>query len=147
MKVYSRTEIASRTEILLDNYSKVINIEALTMIDMAKKQIYPAVMAYTKEVCDTLFSMKSVGIENNAQTKLANRLSVTANSLDDAISSLEQSLLNAKEIDNIFDLSKFYRNDVFAKMQVLRAVADELETIVAEKYWPFPVYADLLFKI
>ena len=146
-KVYSRTEIASRTEILLDNYSKVINIEALTMIDMAKKQIYPAVMAYTKEVCDTLFSMKSVGIENNAQTKLANRLSVTANSLDDAISSLEQSLLNAKEIDNIFDLSKFYRNDVFAKMQVLRAVADELETIVAEKYWPFPVYADLLFKI
>ncbi|MBP1566215.1 MAG: glutamine synthetase III [Oscillospiraceae bacterium] len=146
-KVYSRTEIASRTEILLDNYSKVINIEALTMIDMAKKQIYPAVMAYTKEVCDTLFSMKSVGIENNAQTKLANRLSVTANSLDDAISSLEQSLLNAKEIDNVFDLSKFYRNDVFAKMQVLRAVADELETIVAEKYWPFPVYADLLFKI
>ncbi len=146
-KVYSKTEIASRTEILLDNYSKVINIEALTMIDMAKKQIYPAVMAYTKEVCDTLNSMKSAGISNSSYEKLAAKLSSMACSLDEAVVSLEQSLISAKEISDVYKLSKFYREEVFSKMQILRAVADELETNVSEKYWPFPVYSDLLFKI
>ncbi len=146
-KVYSRAEVASRTDILLDNYTKVINIEALTMIDMAKKQIYPAVMSYTKEVCQTIASMKSINIENSAYEKLANKLSVLAKSLDDAIVALEQSLISSKDVDGTHELAVYYRNNVFAKMQVLRAVADELETNVSEKYWPFPVYADLLFKI
>lgn len=146
-KVYSKTELESRTEILLENYTKVINIEALTMIDMAKKQIYPAAMEYTKEVCDVLASMKSIGIENTAQEKIANKLSVSLKRLDDTIGDLEQSLISAKGIDDVYALSQFYRNDVFAKMQALRAVADELETIVSEKYWPFPVYSDLLFKV
>ena len=146
-KVYSKAEVASRTDILLDNYTKVINIEALTMIDMAKKQISPAVMSYTKEVCQTIASMKSINIENSAYEKLANKLSVLAKSLDDAIVSLEQSLISSKDIDGTYELAVYYRNNVFAKMQILRAVADELETNVSEKYWPFPVYADLLFKI
>ncbi|MDD6827538.1 MAG: glutamine synthetase III [Oscillospiraceae bacterium] len=147
-KVYSKVEIASRTEILLENYTKVINIEALTMIDMAKKQIYPAVMEYTKEVCSVLASMKAVGIENPVQEKLANKLSSSLGCLDSAISDLEQSLINAKDCaDDVYKLSKFYRDDVFAKMQALRAIADELETIVSDKFWPFPVYSDLLFRI
>ena len=147
-KVYSKVEIASRTEILLENYTKVINIEALTMIDMAKKQIYPAVMEYTKEVCSVLASMKAVGIQNPVQEKLANKLSSSLGCLDSAISDLEQSLINAKDCaDDVYKLSKFYRDDVFAKMQALRAIADELETIVSDKFWPFPVYSDLLFRI
>ncbi|MBE6853101.1 MAG: glutamine synthetase type III [Ruminococcus sp.] len=146
-KVYSKVEIASRTEILLENYTKVINIEALTMLDMAKKQIYPAVMEYTKEVCNTLASIKAVGIENAAQEKLANKLSSSLGCLDSAVKELEQSLIDAKDTDNVYELSQFYRNEVFAKMQALRAIADELETIVSEKYWPFPVYSDLLFKV
>ena len=146
-KVYSRTEIASRTEILLDNYAKVINIEALTMIDMVKKQIYPAVMQYLKEVCDTITSMKSAGIENAAQEKLANKLSYSAKSLDDAVIDIEQALIAAKDITDVYKLSAYYRNEVFTKMQLLRAIADELETNVSSKYWPFPVYSDLLFKI
>ncbi len=146
-KVYTKTEVASRTDILLDNYTKVINIEALTMIDMAKKQIAPAVMSYTKEVCKTITSMKAINIENSSYEKLANKLSVLAKSLDDAIVSLEQSLISSKDIEGTYELAVYYRNNVFAKMQVLRAVADELETNVSEKYWPFPVYSDLLFKI
>ena len=147
-KVYSKVEIASRTEILLENYTKVINIEALTMIDMAKKQIYPAVMEYTKEVCSVLASMKAVGIQNPVQEKLANKLSSSLGCLDSAISDLEQSLINAKDCaDDVYKLSKFYRDDVFAKMQALRAIADELETIVSDKFWPFPVYSDLLFRV
>ncbi len=147
-KVYSKVEIASRTEILLENYTKVINIEALTMVDMAKKQIYPAVMEYTKEVCSVLASMKSVGIENATQEKLANKLSSSLKCLDSAVTDLEQALIAAKDsADDVYKHSRFYRDEVFSKMQSLRAVADELETIVAEKYWPFPVYSDLLFRV
>ena len=147
-KIYSKVEIASRTEILLENYTKVINIEALTMVDMAKKQIYPAVMNYTKDVCSALASMKSVGIENPTQEKLANKLSSSLKCLDAAVGELEQALINAKDAsEDIYKLSRFYRDEVFSKMQSLRAVADELETIVSEKYWPFPVYSDLLFRV
>ena len=147
-KIYSKVEIASRTEILLENYTKVINIEALTMVDMAKKQIYPAVMDYTKDVCSALASMKSVGIENPTQEKLANKLSSSLKCLDAAVGELEQALINAKDAsEDIYKLSRFYRDEVFSKMQSLRAVADELETIVSEKYWPFPVYSDLLFRV
>ena len=147
-KIYSKVEIASRTEILLENYTKGINIEALTMVDMAKKQIYPAVMDYTKDVCSALASMKSVGIENPTQEKLANKLSSSLKCLDAAVGELEQALINAKDAsEDIYKLSRFYRDEVFSKMQSLRAVADELETIVSEKYWPFPVYSDLLFRV
>ena len=147
-KIYSKVEIASRTEILLENYTKVINIEALTMVDMAKKQIYPAVMDYTKDVCSALASMKSVGIENPTQEKLANKLSSSLKCLDAAVGELEQALINAKDAsEDIYKLSRFYRDEVFSKMQSLRAVADELETLVSEKYWPFPVYSDLLFRV
>ena len=147
-RVYSRVEVASRTEVLLDNYSKVINIEALTMIDMVKKQIYPAVMEYTKDVCNALTSMKNAGIDNPAQEKLAHKLSGSLNCLSNAVTELEQVLLNAKDhSEDVYKLSRFYRDEVFGKMQSLRAVADELETIVSDKYWPFPVYSELMFKI
>ncbi|MBR6835603.1 MAG: glutamine synthetase III [Oscillospiraceae bacterium] len=147
-KVYSKVEVASRTEVLLDNYCKVINIEALTMIDMVKKQIYPAVMEYTKDVCNALTSMRNAGLENPAQEKLAHKLSGSLNCLNSAVTELEQVLLNAKDnAEDLYKLSRFYRDEIFSKMQSLRAVADELETIVSDKYWPFPVYSELMFKI
>ncbi|MBR6923354.1 MAG: glutamine synthetase III, partial [Oscillospiraceae bacterium] len=140
-RVYSKVEIASRTEVLLDNYSKVINIEALTMIDMVKKQIYPAVMKYTADVCNALTSMRNAGITNPAQEKLANKLSGSLNCLNNEVEELEHILINAKDLsDDVYKLSRFYRDEVFSRMQSLRAVADELETIVSDKYWPFPVY-------
>ena len=147
-RVYSKIEIASRTEVLLDNYSKVINIEALTMIDMVKKQIYPAVMKYTADVCNALTSMRNAGITNPAQEKLANKLSGSLNCLNNEVEELEHILINAKDLsDDVYKLSRFYRDEVFSRMQSLRAVADELETIVSDKYWPFPVYSELMFKI
>ena len=146
-KVYSRAELASRTEILLENYSKVINIEALTMIDMSRKQILPAVMRYTKEICDIVASKKSAGFAGGAEEKLAVRLTNLTSSLDDATEILENKLIKTKSVEGAEALAGYYRNEVFVAMQSLRAVADELETIVAADVWPFPVYSDMLFKL
>ena len=146
-KVYQRSEIESRTEILLENYSKVINIEALTMIDMAKKQILPAAITFTKEICETAVAKRAIGLEGGVEEKLAARLSAMSASLDESISTLENSLIDAKSIDNVEELARFYRNEVFSSMQTLRAVADELETIVPSRIWPFPTYSELLFNI
>jgi len=146
-KVYTSTELASRTEILLENYSKVINIEALTMIDMTRKQILPAVMKYTKDICDVVASKKAAGLAGGAEEKLASRLASMTSSLDNAVEVLENKLIETKTIEDVEELAKYYRNEVFVAMQSLRAVADELETIVSSDVWPFPVYSDMLFKI
>ena len=145
--VYSKTELESRTEILLENYTKVINIEALTMIDMAKKQILPAVMKFTKEVCDTIISKKNVGLTCEAEEKLAKELSMNTESLSKELATLEEKLVSAKEIEDVPELAKYYRNEIFAQMQVMRTYADQLETIVSAEAWPFPTYSDLLFTV
>ena len=145
--VYSKTELESRTEILLENYTQVINIEALTMIDMAKKQILPAVMKFTKEVCDTIISKKNVGLTCEAEEKLAKELSMNTESLSKELATLEEKLVSAKEIEDVPELSKYYRNEIFAQMQVMRTYADQLETIVSAEAWPFPTYSDLLFTV
>ena len=146
-KVFTNAEVHSRYEILLDNYSKTINIEALTMIDMARKQILPATLEYTKFVCETLAAKKSVCIVGGVEEKLANKLSTLAVSLEDAICVLESKTLDVKNVTEPLEIAKFYRNEVFGAMQSLRAVSDELETMVSEKIWPFPAYSQLLFNI
>ena len=147
-KVYSKTEITSRMEILLENYSKVINIEALTMLDMAKKSILPAAIAYTKEVCDTVASMKAAGVEPALEVSIANKLSCLTASLSKAIDTLDSKRIESKNYeDDALKLARYYRDEIFADMQSLRAVADELEMCVPEKSWPFPTYTDLLFML
>ncbi len=146
-KIYTRAEIASRTEILLDNYNKVINIEALTMLDMANKQILPAAIKYTKELCDTVIAKKAIGIEGGAEEKLVRRLSDITNSLDEAISVLNQKIIDSKNCNGSQELSMFCKNEILPSMQSLRALADELETIIPDTLWPFPTYLELLFMI
>ena len=149
-KVYTRAEITSRMEILLDNYSKVINIEALTMLDMAKKSILPVAMQYTKELADTYNSVSTacLDVDYNPFKSSAEKLASLTSSLMKAIEVLDQKRLDAKDYeDNILELAKYFRNEVFADMQTLRAVADELEMCIPEKLWPFPTYTDLLFMV
>lgn len=146
-KVFTKTEVESRYEILLDNYSKTMNIEALTMIDMARKQILPAVLEFTKNICDTMASKKAAGLATPVEEKLANKLSSLTVSLEDAICVLEGKVIDVKNITDALEMAKFYRNEIFSAMQILRVVSDELETMISDKLWPFPVYADLLFKI
>ncbi|MGN0621001.1 MAG: glutamine synthetase III [Porcipelethomonas sp.] len=147
-KIYTRTEIASRTEILLENYYKVINIEALTMLDMAKKLILPAAIEYTKVMCDSVVSKKAAGIDSTLESKLANDLSAMTASLSSAISTLDEKRIASKDHEESVEaLARYYRDEVFVAMQSLRAVADELEMAVPAKYWPIPTYTDLLFTV
>ncbi len=147
-KVYTKTELASRTEILLENYYKVINIEALTMLDMSKKLILPAAIEYTKLICETIVAKNTTGIDSTLETKLANELSAITSSLGLAINTLDEKRIASKEHeDTVEGLARYYREEVFVAMQSLRAVADELEMAMPAKYWPIPTYTDLLFTV
>jgi len=147
--IFTPAEMDSRCEIYLEEYSKTINIEALTMLSLAKREISPAVVTYTKEVCDTLLAKKACGasIDISAETTLTERLSTNFGGLIKSIDSLEEILESAQKIESPQDSANYYCNKVIPAMAALRLVADVLETIVAEKYWPFPTYEDILFYV
>ena len=145
--VYSEVELHARQEINYENYSKIINIEALTTSDMAKTEILPAVMKFSKDVCDMAASKKALGIEPVVETELANKANTLTISLNEKIDALNAAIVKAQAITDYAEQAKAYCDDVFVAMQSLRAVADELETIVGEEYWPFPTYDELLFNV
>ncbi|SDN00223.1 glutamine synthetase III [Acetanaerobacterium elongatum] len=146
-KVFSEVEMHSRYEILLESYSKIINIEALTMVDMAKKEILPAVMSYVSELSTTAAAKKSVSsaITCDVEEKLITKLSNLASCMYKKIEALDAVMLDVKNYSDGMELAKFYRGSVIPAMVELRAIADELEGLTAKKYWPFPTYGDLLF--
>ncbi|MDE6148784.1 MAG: glutamine synthetase III [Ruminococcus sp.] len=145
--VYTEAEIHSRVEILLDEYCKTINIEALTMIDMAKKDILPAASSYIKELAKTAELAKACGAETDFETDLVKRLSSLSSQTYKKLSELEDVTVKAHEIDDIQELATYYHDVVFTAMGELRAAADEIETLVGEKYWPYPTYGKLLFYV
>ena len=118
------------------------------MLDMAKKSILPVAIEYTKEMCDTVASMKAVGVDASLEVSMANKLSALTVSLSNAIETLDSKRIASKDYeDDVLKTARYYRDEIFAAMQSLRAVADELEMCVPEKYWPFPTYTDLLFTV
>lgn len=145
--VYSEVELHSRKEILLENYSKTINIEALTAADMAKTEILPAVMRFGKDICDIAASKKSVGIEPVVEMATATKVNDLTAALSEKATQLSDAILRAQAMTEAESMARAYHDDVFALMQSLRAVADELETIVGEEYWPYPTYDELLFNV
>ncbi len=148
--IYTAEEIHSRCEILLDNYCKVLHIEALTMLEMAQKDIIPAVSAYLKAMSDTINSMKAAvpGVNCNVQEDLVQKVAALLSTLYQCTETLNTAVLNTREHEeNIEDRAQYYKKNIFPGMQELRAVADELEVLVGAAYWPFPTYGDLLFKI
>ena len=148
-KVFSEKEVRSRYEILLENYSKVINIEALTMLDMAKKDIFPAVVDYGKELSETINAKKAAcpDVVVDAETALLKKLSALTSCLYKKIAALDAALLDVKFHTEVEDCAKYYGSSVINAMNELRAVADELEVITAKSAWPFPSYGDMLFSI
>jgi len=147
--IYTATEVVSRTEILLENYIKTINIEALTMLDMAKKEILPAVLKYNKEVFELLKVKQDLGLNISIEKEqsYAIKLSNLTESLMSKIDELDKVVLEAKNNETEIEAAKYYREYVFEAMQTLRVVADELETMVSSVNWPFPTYVDLLFYV
>ena len=148
-KIYTEEEARSRYEILLDNYCKVLNIESMTMIDMVRREILPAVTAYSSAVADTALKKKALGTDVGAgyEVKLVGTLSSLADAIDSRCDALETALYEVKESTGAYELACGYRDRVFIAMQELRAAVDEAESITAAKYWPFPTYGDLLFGV
>ena len=148
-KVFTKEEMESRYEILMENYCKVINIEALTMIEMVKKEILPAVSAFSKELSDTLLAKKNISEDISCQyeNSLIKKLSSLLSCAYDKVSLLEKDTVDAKDMTDITEMGHYYREKVFADMTELRIVIDELETITAKTHWPYPSYGHLLFGI
>ena len=148
--IYTAEELHSRCEILLDNYCKVLHVEALTMLEMSQKDIIPAVNAYMRELSMTVTSMKAAmpGLGCASQEDLLQKIAKRAENLYQATDALRVAVMNTvQHEENIEDRAQYYKNNVLPAMQQLRVVADELEMLVAEEFWPFPTYGDLLFKI
>lgn len=147
--VMSLAEIKSRYEITLENYCKTVNIEGLTMIDMARKEILPAIESYVKDLSETLVAKTAVlpTISAKYERTLIEKLSVIVEEIDAAASSLESSLIEYKTITDATKSAALIRDVILQKMAELRIVADEAETLTAEKYWPFPTYDKLLFGV
>ena len=148
-KVFSETELKSRCEITLENYCKTLHIEALTMTEMVKKDIYPAVLEYMGTIAENITKKKAISdtLPCESETTLLTSLSTLADSLMKKCEALETALVSAEDIADIQEQANFYRDTVFVAMQEMRAVADELETLTAKDYWPFPTYSDLLYSV
>ena len=148
-KVFSLAEIRSRYEITLDNYCKTVKIEALTMVDMARKEILPAVEAYAKELSDAYIAKSAVipGIAGKYEKGVIAKLSTLADEIDTAAAALDAAVIRFNAISDITEASCMIRDVILQKMAELRVVCDEAETVTAEKYWPFPTYDKLLFGV
>ena len=149
LKIFSEAEIRSRYEICLENYCKTVNIEGLTMVDMARKEILPAVEAYLGDLSGTVAAKTTAvpGLACKYEKDLISKLSKLADEISDAASSLDTTLIRLKAIPDVTDAAYVIRDVVLQKMAELRVVCDEAESITADKYWPFPTYGDLLFGV
>lgn len=150
-KVFTEGELRSRSEISLENYIKIVNIEALTMLDMAEKDIFPAVSKYIGDLCNTVLAQEKIldilNISPVAQNDKIAKLTLLLNDFSIAINKLHSILDKAKELNDFWELSVFYRDYVLISMNELRTIADEMESYTSSEFWPFPVYGDLLFSV
>ena len=148
MGVFTEREAASRQEIMQENYCKVVNIECLTMLDMAKKDIYPAVAAYITDLCACVREKRAVSgtISVRSECELIEKLSAANESMYDKANEIEKLLAEAKTYSDVAVCSVFFAEKVIPAMNELRAFADEMELVTAKKYWPFPTYGDILFS-
>ena len=145
--VYTEAELQSRVEILLDEYCKTLNIEALTMIDMAKKEILPAAAKYIKDIAKTAELAKSCGAETVFEEETVKEISALVTEMYKALGTLEADVQKVHSIEDTQEMANFFHDTIFADMGALRVPADKIETLVGKEYWPHPTYSDLLFYV
>ena len=146
-KVFTKAELESRAEIKFESYAKAINIEARTMIDMASKQIIPAIIKYTKELADTVVAVKEAGADASVQAELLTEVSGLLAESKKALEALMVVTDQAAAMEEGEDQARFYHSDVVPAMEALRAPVDKLEMIVDKEAWPMPSYGDLIFEV
>ena len=147
--VLTKVEMESRYEVEMEHYSKIINIEALTMLEMARKQLLPAVNAYMSEVANTAASKLAVSenLSVRSETKALTRLSADADAMSDAVDELQAAVDAAKALSDESAKAVAFHDDVLPRMDALRAAADDAETICGEDYWPLPSYSKMLYYV
>ncbi len=145
--IFTKTELESREEIIYETYAKTINIEALTMIDMAGKQIVPAVVKYSKSLADTVNAVKTAGVDASVQVELLKEVSGKLTQIQTALEALKKAEKEAAAIEDAKQQAFFYKDTVKEIMAQLRQPADELEMIVDKEMWPFPTYGELMFEV
>ena len=145
-KVFSELEMKSRYEINLESYCKTLNIEALTMIDMAKHDIFPAVSAYAAQLASNA-AAKGAFAGCTAEKKLIEKISALTDSFYEDLEKLETALAGAEPLADSKDAAFYYKDKVLSAMQALRTDADALEQLTAADFWPYPSYGDMLFSI
>ena len=145
--IFTKAELESRAEILYETYAKTINIEALTMIDMASKQIIPTVVKYTKSLADTVIAVREAGADASTQADLLQNVSKDLAEMKEALSKLKEAVAKANTIENAKEQAFYYKDSVKTVMDELRAPADEVEMLVDKEVWPFPTYGDLIFEV
>ena len=147
--VLTKVEMESRYEVEMEHYSKIINIEALTMLEMARKQLLPAINAYMSEVANTAASKLAVSesLSVRSETKALTRLSADADAMSDAVDELQAAVDAAKALSDESAKAVAFHDDVLPKMDALRAAADDAETICGEDYWPLPSYSKMLYYV
>ena len=148
-RVLSGTELVARHEILLENYCKTINIEALTMLEMVKKDIIPAISEYTGSLASSALAKRSAceGISTEAEESIIRKLGALLNSVYSKTEALSAATIEMKTAAGTEEAADFARSTVFVAMQELRAVVDEAETLVGSEYWPLPTYSEMLFSV
>jgi glutamine synthetase len=146
--VFTKSELHSRYEILIDTYCKTVNIEALTMIDMVKSEVIPASISYQNELAKLLLQKKTLGgYEFSLEAHLLEKIAKLSSSMLEKLGILEKTVAESKEDRELLARAAFYHDKILASMLELRHVVDELETLVARKHWHLPTYAHLLYSV
>ncbi len=145
--IFTRVELESHEEIIYETYAKTINIEALTMIDMASKKYIPAVIKYTKSLADTVIAVKGAGADASVQAQLLSEVSAKLGAAKEALVKLKAVTAQASSMENARESAFFYRDTVKDAMDALRSPIDELEMIVDKEIWPVPTYGELTFEV
>ena len=146
-KIFTKAELESREEVLYETYAKSINIEALTMVDMASKQIIPAVVTYTKKLADTIVAVKAAGATAKTQAALLKEATGYLDEMSAALEKLQKDVAKAATIADVKKQAYFYKDTILVDMANLRTPADKLEMIVDKELWPFPTYGEMIFEV
>ncbi len=145
--VFTEGEVHSRYEILMEGYQKTIHIEALTFIDLVKKEVLASSFSFQKELLEITANKKAFGVDTSLEEKLTAKCTALSKEIYEQIEELESKLISAKTIEDTEKLSRFYRDEVFTLMTEIRLKVDELETIISKKHWNLPTYAEILYSV
>ncbi|MCR4637868.1 glutamine synthetase III [Ruminococcus sp.] len=146
-EIYNQNEVAARTEIHLEKYSKTVRIEARTMVEMARKQLLPATMEHVQNLCEAIATKKQIGFTSNTDEKIAKKLNELADRFYDSIERLEARIAEANAVKEIQAQAEFFHDKVLAEMDIMRSIADEIELNMPASKWPIPAYSEIIYNV